>query len=349
MKKQKVTNRNNLLRNQRIHRVLHLSPIAQTGKLLPITHTSFGALFMLLLLLLPQLAIYRSVQGVQTSSGSVPVTAIVPGPAPTTPATITSPLNESTTTSPTITVVGTCGADLLVRIYRNDIFAGSTYCSASGTFTIDISLATGRNDLRALNYDTLDQAGPDSPTVAVTYILKTTRFSPSDNKLPVETNILFDIDYHLPQLEPNKAAIWEAKITYGRPAYTLVVQWGDSSTETKQITDNDTFRLSHTYQRAGKYIIAFVIQDADNNKSRLQIAVTVNGTAPTTPVATTASKDCSAATSGTAAVGCSITRPQKEYLIPLFWALLIVMGVLWFASEVRHRRREHHQQHLTWQ
>ncbi len=350
MKKQKITVHKKLLHNHHVHRVLHLSPNSQTGKILPTTHTSFGALCLLLVLLIPQLIIYRGVQGVQTSSGSIPITATVPGPAPTTPATISSPTTGITTTSATIIVSGTCGADLLVRIYRNDIFAGSTYCSASGTFTIEVSLATGKNDLRALNYDTLDQAGPTSPTVSVTYTPKTTTTTTtSNNKLPVETNILFEIDYHLRQLEPNQSAGWEAKITYGRPSYTLVVQWGDKTTETKQITDNNSFKLNHTYQNAGKYVITFSVQDADGNKTRLQIAVTVNGTASTPPLVTTTSKDCSTATTGAAAAGCSITKPQKEYLIPFFWILLIVMGVLWFASEIRHRRREHHQPHVTWQ
>lgn len=103
----------------------------------------------------------------QSSSRSVNVTAIVPGPPPSTPAVITSPPNNTTVTVGPIVISGTCQPTLLVRVFNNDVLTGTTTCANDGTFSINTTLTNTHNVLSALNYDTLDQAGPDSPKVNV--------------------------------------------------------------------------------------------------------------------------------------------------------------------------------------
>ncbi len=103
----------------------------------------------------------------QTKSGSVNITAQVNGPAPATPAVITSPSNKTVSKVTPIVVSGTCGPGLTVKVFNNGELAGTTTCSLSGEFTVNLVLNIGKNVLTALNYDTLDQAGPASPSVSV--------------------------------------------------------------------------------------------------------------------------------------------------------------------------------------
>ena len=71
-------------------------------------------------------------------------------------------------------VSGTCGPGLLVKLFNNNQLIGSASCELDGTFRINLSLSVGKNILTALNYDTLDQAGPTSPSVIVLVITPTT-------------------------------------------------------------------------------------------------------------------------------------------------------------------------------
>lgn len=103
----------------------------------------------------------------QTINQNLNVTAIVPGPAPTTPAVITSPVNGSFTQVTPIVISGTCGPGLTVKVFNNSQLIGSTLCTFDGTFSINTSLGFGVNVLTALNYDSLDQAGPSSPAITV--------------------------------------------------------------------------------------------------------------------------------------------------------------------------------------
>ncbi len=103
----------------------------------------------------------------QTNSQSLDVTATVPGPPPTSRAVITSPTNNSTYSVTPIVISGSCGPGLIVKVFINSQLAGSTSCSIDGFFSINTTLNVGRNELTALNYDTLDQAGPTSDTVVV--------------------------------------------------------------------------------------------------------------------------------------------------------------------------------------
>ena len=102
-----------------------------------------------------------------SSSDSLEVTAIVPGPPPTVPAVIQGLINNGTVTVTPMTLSGTCGVGLTVRLYDNGTEVGHTECGADGRFVINFSLMFGRNDLSALNFDSLNQAGPASDTITI--------------------------------------------------------------------------------------------------------------------------------------------------------------------------------------
>lgn len=143
-----------------------------TGKVVHHQHTSHVTLS--ILLIITGFFIYISnqiaVATQQVASGSVSVSLIVPGDPPSAGATITSPSSGlSVKGSPVVKVDGTCQADSYVVLYINSMLSGSTTCTDAGLFSINISLAQGQNIVTALNYDNLNQAGPATPAVTVSY------------------------------------------------------------------------------------------------------------------------------------------------------------------------------------
>lgn len=120
----------------------------------------------------------------QTVTKPVTVTATVLGPPPTTPAVITSPSGDITVGVTPLVVSGTCGPGLEVRLTNNGVVVGIATCALDGTFVINISLAEGINNLAVLNYDTLNQAGPSSPSIVVTVRLLQTSSSPNQSTNP---------------------------------------------------------------------------------------------------------------------------------------------------------------------
>lgn len=100
-------------------------------------------------------------------SGSLNVTATVLPSAPTTQAVITQPASGSRVQTTPMVLMGTCGAGLLVRVFNNDVLAGSITCSDQGDFVMNITLEIGENVLTSLNFDAFEQAGPNAPSVTI--------------------------------------------------------------------------------------------------------------------------------------------------------------------------------------
>jgi hypothetical protein len=98
-------------------------------------------------------------------SGSVGLTGTISAPPPTQGASITFPTNGQSFTEMPVPVRGLCPKGLLVKLFKNNVFAGSVQCD-NGTFELSIDLFTGTNELIARVYDELDQPGPDSSTVS---------------------------------------------------------------------------------------------------------------------------------------------------------------------------------------
>ena len=139
-----------------------------TFKLIHHRHTSHLALMVVLLVV--GFFIYASgdIVNAQTSSSSVLVGTIVPGPPPDIGATITSPTDNTTIKDQNIIdISGSCFSNSFVIIKSNSIVVGSTACSNAGIFSLQVQLEVGKNILTALNYDNLNQAGPVTPAVTI--------------------------------------------------------------------------------------------------------------------------------------------------------------------------------------
>jgi hypothetical protein len=269
---------------------LKLSHIDHSGRLRPHEHTSYVPLGILLLIVGVVLAAYSvSAASPPPESGSVGLTGEMPGPPPSTAATISKPTDGQRFGTSPITVSGTCPKDTLVELFKNDIFAGSTFCSKTGTYTLDIDLLFGKNILIARVYDALNQSGPDSNAVTVFY-----------DALPPESGPLSPLDFIGAQLVLNTDAVYRGvfpqkslnvpiSILGGTPPYALNVQWGDSTNKLVSRHDNIPFDVDHAYSKPGTYQIALQASDTVGRVAFLSVAAIVNGQPAAAPATASAS------------------------------------------------------------
>jgi len=210
-------------------------------------------------------------------AGSIGLTGAVPAVPPKVAATIQVPSNQQHFSTSPITVSGTCPAQTLVEVYKNNIFAGSTPCDDNGKYSVQVDLLYGKNDLTAQVYDVLNQAGPVSNTVTVFY----------DVTPPVSPGLTF-LNFGASQLLLNTDAIYRGtfpgqmlnvplSIIGGAAPFAVNVQWGDLNNKVIPRSDNTVFNAAHIYQKAGTYKLTFQASDSQNQVAFLSVAVIVNG------------------------------------------------------------------------
>jgi len=201
-------------------------------------------------------------------SGSVGLTGTISAPPPTSGATITVPTNGQNFTDVPVPVRGLCPDGLLVKLFKNNVFAGSVQCSG-GTFEISIDLFIGTNELIARVYDDLDQPGPDSPTVTVNFV---------DKRQGAGSRVSVTSNFAKRGANPKETLIWPIIISGGSGPYAISVDWGDSSSPdllSKEFPGN--MDISHIYESAGVYNIIVKVSDNSGASAFLQIVGIANG------------------------------------------------------------------------
>lgn len=202
--------------------------------------------------------------------GSIGVEGIIPSAAPTRGATITTPRNGQTFNNNPITVSGLCPSGLLVKIFDNNVFVGSVMC-VNGSYSLQIDLFAGRNDLVARVFDDLDQPGPDSEIVTVT--LNDSQFNPFG--VP---QLLLTSNYAKRGANPGETLTWPIIISGGTPPYAISVDWGDGKTQDLISRDiAGTFTLQHVYDNAGTYTVTIKASDKNGLSAFLQVVAVANG------------------------------------------------------------------------
>src|SRR3989344_4823042 len=106
----------------------------------------------LLLLVLGMAVAFTATVKAAEESGSVGLEGRISAPPPTTPAVISFPTNGAVIRDLPVTVTGICQDGLLVKLFKNNVFAGSAQC-VNGGFSIQIDLFSGLNELVARVYD----------------------------------------------------------------------------------------------------------------------------------------------------------------------------------------------------
>lgn len=205
---------------------------------------------------------------VNPQSGSTGLQGTISQPPPTTAASISLPRDGQNFTDLPVTVSGICPDGLLVKLFKNNVFAGSVQCS-NGSFSLQIDLFNGRNELVARVYDALDQAGPDSNTVGVTY---------TNNQSGTASRVSLTSVYAKRGANPGQALTWPIVIAGGEGPYALSIDWGDGKPlDLKSQQFPGTVDLQHTYDSPGVYNIVIKVTDKNGNVAFLQLVGVGNG------------------------------------------------------------------------
>ena len=227
---------------------------------------------------------------------------------PTQGATITTPGNGASFSTSPITVNGICPTDLLVQVYNNNVMVGAVMCT-NGSFSAQVSLFAGTNELSAIVYDTLDQAGPVSNIVTVNY--NDTNFSAFGALITLTSS------YGRRSAAAGTDLGWPLQLSGGTGPYAFSLDWGDGTpTELKSQSLAGVVSIAHTYKRAGIYQANIKVTDTNGVSAFLQVIAVSNGKVDTTSEATNTAGDT--------------TKPQVLWA-PAAVALVLLLPSFWLG------------------
>jgi len=199
----------------------------------------------------------------------------------------------------------------LVEVFKNGVFAGSVEC-VGGSYSLQIDLFSGQNDLIARHYDSLGQAGPDSNKVSVTFKDQVTTTFP---RLSISSA------YAERGANPGSVLTWPLTLNGGTGPYAVSVDWGDkTAADLYSLQAAGDFNVSHTYQRAGTYTVTVKATDAKGIAAFLQLVGIGNG-----QITQTASS----------------TSSNNQTITKILWLpiiILFLLGISGFWLGQRHQR-----------
>lgn len=205
-------------------------------------------------------------------AATVTVKARANGPIPTNPSVILSPKNNTAFSSGRIPVSGTCESTFFIRLYRNDIFSGSTRCTPAGTWSIVTDLFTGRNDLYVRTFNAANQEGPVSNTVTV-YLIESGR---ANDMEPFYINT----EYYFKAAYSGQKLTWDFNIFGGNSPYTAYVNWGDGYTDTLTDIELKKFIAEHKYMTQKEvreyYNVVVRVVDRNGREAQIQLIAIMN-------------------------------------------------------------------------
>jgi hypothetical protein len=205
---------------------------------------------------------------VNPQGGAIGMQGSISAPPPTTGATISVPSNGQVFRDLPITVSGICPTGLLVKLFKNNIFSGSAECT-NGTYSIETDLFIGTNELVARVFDALDQPGPDSNVVTVTF---------EDARSGAVSRPSLSSNFAKRGANPGQTLRWPIILSGGQGPFAVSVDWGDGTAPdlfTREFPG--TFDIEHIYERAGVYNIVVKVVDANGNSAFLQLVGVGNG------------------------------------------------------------------------
>lgn len=207
----------------------------------------------------------------ESRDGSIGLQGTVNTAPPKQGATIVTPVNGATVTSVPITINGLCPDKLLVKIFSNNVFVGSTECTNS-SFSVKVDIFPGENSLIARVYDALDQAGPDSNNPLVNFN--------DAQSIELGTRISLTSPFAKEGANPGSLITWPIIISGGIAPYAVNVDWGDGS-PSSLISEPfaGTFKISHIYKTTGVYSVVVKGTDVKGESAYLELVGVANGAA----------------------------------------------------------------------
>lgn len=241
-----------------------------------------GLVFCLVLAGLTAALVWSAPVWAAQEQGSVGIEGQISAPPPTTGATISIPRSGQSFNTLPVTVSGICPNGLLVKLFKNNVFAGSVQCN-NGSYSLIIDLFDGQNELVARVYDALDQAGPDSNVVTVTYSADKPQFS---GRVSLTSTIAKK------GANPGEVLTWPITISDGEGPYAISVDWGDGKTpDLISQSFPGTFNIQHVYDNPGVYNIIIKATDKNGGVAYLQLVGVANGPLSQENASGTASSD----------------------------------------------------------
>lgn len=221
-------------------------------------------------ILLIMVAVTAFAQVENPQNGGIGLQGKISSPPPSSAPTISTPGNGQVISTIPIEVRGICTGNLLVKLYKNNVFSGSDQCR-NGSYSITIDLFSGRNELVARHVDELDQQGPDSNVVAIT-------FNDGASRPNLAERITVTSSYARRGANPTETLSWPIVITGGTAPYALSVDWGDGSqADVYSITIPGEFTIKHVFKQAGVYRVLIKATDKNGNVGFLQLTAIANG------------------------------------------------------------------------
>ena len=201
-------------------------------------------------------------------SGSTGLTGSISAPPPAEGAVSRFPTNGQNFDDLPITITGICPDGLLVKLFKNNVFAGSVQCEG-GNFSLQTDLFVGTNELVARVFDDLDQPGPDSNVVTVNF---------ESESVGAPSRVTLTSDFAKRGAFPGQELQWPIILSGGSGPYAFSVDWGDGKEEdlfTQPFPG--TVDLSHVYDEPGIYNIVVKVVDNNGGAAFLQLVGVANG------------------------------------------------------------------------
>lgn len=234
------------------------------------------------------------------TSSSTGLEATISSPPPASAPTIAVPASGQTFTSEPITVSGLCSAQT-VKIFSNNVFIGAANC-ANGSYSLQVDLFSGQNDLTAVQFDALGQQSPSSSAVSETFV--SAQFAQFGTLMSLSST------YARRGANPGQVLNWPLEINGGQAPYAISVDWGDGkSAELLSEASAGQFNATHTYNSAGTYVVIVKATDAHGETAFLQLVGVANGQTTSPPSSNS-------------------TKSTTIYKTEVLWWPLIVLTVL---------------------
>lgn len=201
--------------------------------------------------------------------GSFGIEATKSKAAPTQVPRITTPGNGGSFSTSPLTVNGLCFQDLLVQIFNNNVMVGAVVCQ-NGSFSVQVSLFAGTNELSAIQYDELGQESPRSDIVTVTYT--DTRFTAFGELVTLTSS------YGRRSAPAGGQLSWPLQLSGGSGPYALSIDWGDGGqAQLQSQAMAGTFSINHIYKQAGIYKVNVRVTDTNGVSAFLQLIAVSSG------------------------------------------------------------------------